>query len=197
MDPSPVSALAYAIQGDAMGREASMFHSSMGGASSCLLFGVLWLNLRSAENCRGGDHPHLKRPGLPSQKFIQCLHASGISLLAPNRQSLLLIRGYSFIYFFLIGGGRYHCLNTEPNCLCIVFQGDTIQLDLKLYKRAHREKGSQARANKQAVLLNSPSYCLRRTQIYFQSLKQIESNMPEGTVRWYSISALLLQKDHT
>lgn len=41
MDPSPVSAIAYAIQGDATGREASMFHRSMGGASSCLLFGVL------------------------------------------------------------------------------------------------------------------------------------------------------------
>lgn len=103
-----------------------------------------------------------------------------------------------FLYlFFLIGGGRYHCLNTEPNCFCIVFQGDTIQLDLKLYKRAHREKRSQTRANKQAVLLNSPFYCLPRTQIYFQSLKQIESTMSEGTERWYSISALLLQKDHT
>lgn len=82
-----------------------------------------------------GGHPHLKRPRLPSPKFIPCLHASGISLLAPKCQSLLLIRGYSLFILFN-WGGRYHCLDTEPNCLCVVFQGDTIQLDLKLYKKA-------------------------------------------------------------
>lgn len=66
MNPSPVSASAYAIQGDEMGSEASMFTARWVGQAPvcCLVFHDLNLGLQKAVE---GNRPHLNRPLLPFQ----------------------------------------------------------------------------------------------------------------------------------